>query len=138
MIRRARESIIRIYFSGSIFAFFGVIDIAERPEVYFRRGQVGNFISMLGWKGRSKSGPSIYRFSKFTPCWILFIPTLGFRISCAGLAFRIIEIRRSRPLPVSQPCHKSCVNPPNSDKWCVKENKTISPGNRILPICPGG
>jgi len=31
------------------FAFFGVIDIAERPEVYYRRGQVGNFI------GRSRN-----------------------------------------------------------------------------------
>jgi len=35
MIRRAWDSIIQKYFSGSIFAFFGVIDIAERPEVYY-------------------------------------------------------------------------------------------------------
>jgi len=49
MIRRARESILQIYFSGSIFAFFGVIDIAERPEVYYPCGQIGRFI------GRSRN-----------------------------------------------------------------------------------
>ncbi|TRZ89233.1 hypothetical protein D4R89_06425 [bacterium] len=47
MIRRARESIIQICFSGSISAFF--IDIAERPEVYYPCGQIGRFI------GRSRN-----------------------------------------------------------------------------------
>jgi len=34
-----------ICFSGSMVAFFGVIDIAERPEVYYQCGQIGRFIA---------------------------------------------------------------------------------------------
>ena len=59
MIRMEQESIVfrpvregfpsEYAFSGSIFAFFGVSDIAARPEVYYQRGQIGNFI------GRSRN-----------------------------------------------------------------------------------
>ena len=45
----ARGFFVRICFSGSIVAFFGVIDIAERPEVYYPCGQAGRFI------GRSRN-----------------------------------------------------------------------------------
>jgi len=40
----ARRFSVQICFSGSIVAFFDVIDIAERPEVYYQYGQVGRFI----------------------------------------------------------------------------------------------
>jgi hypothetical protein len=45
----ARGFSVPICFSGSIFVFFVVIDIAERPEVYYQCGQVGRFI------GRSRN-----------------------------------------------------------------------------------
>jgi len=58
MIRMEQESIVfrpvregfpsEYAFSGSIFAFFGVSDIAERPEVYYQRGQEGRFSAKGG------------------------------------------------------------------------------------------
>jgi hypothetical protein len=57
----ARRFSVRIRFSGSIFAFFGVIDIAERSEAYYRRGQVGNFIG----RSRNLSNSSRTGKSKF-------------------------------------------------------------------------
>jgi hypothetical protein len=39
-----------VCFSGSIFAFFVVIDITERPEVYYQCGQVGRFIGRTEFK----------------------------------------------------------------------------------------
>ena len=52
----ARGFSVRICFSGSIVAFFGVIDIAERPEVYYPCGQVGNFIgrSRNSWRRKKE------------------------------------------------------------------------------------
>jgi hypothetical protein len=52
----ARGCFVRTCFSGSIFAFFGVIDIAERPEVYYQCGQVGRFIgrSRNSWRHGKK------------------------------------------------------------------------------------
>jgi len=58
MIRRERESILLICFSGSIFAFFVVTDIAERPEVYYQCGQVGRFIG----RSRNSSLPGKSKF----------------------------------------------------------------------------
>ncbi len=45
---RTRGFFVRICFSGSIFAFTGVIDTADRRELYSWRGQTGRFISRSG------------------------------------------------------------------------------------------
>jgi hypothetical protein len=57
----ARGFSVQICFSGSIFAFFGVIDIAERPEVYDPCGQAGRFIG----RSRNLSNSSCTGKSKF-------------------------------------------------------------------------
>ena len=57
----ARGFSVQICFSGSIFAFFGVIDIAERPEVYYPCGQAGRFIG----RSRNLSNSSCTGKSKF-------------------------------------------------------------------------
>ena len=56
-----------ICFSGSMAAFFGVIDIAERPEVYYQCGQIGRLIgrSRNSWHhGKRKYLSFQYIFTK--------------------------------------------------------------------------
>jgi len=52
LLAGARGFSVQICFSGSIFVFFGVIDIAERPEVNYQRGQVGRFSDRSGNSSR--------------------------------------------------------------------------------------
>ena len=58
----ARGFSVQICFLSSIFAFFVVIDIAERPEVYYQCGHVGNFIgrSRNSWRHEKRKYLSFF------------------------------------------------------------------------------
>jgi len=61
--RLARENFPSKYaFRASIFAIFIVIDITERPEVHYQRGQTGRFIGRSGYCGAAEKGIS-YKFA---------------------------------------------------------------------------